>query len=326
MYNKPYALTLYLLLLLLSLRSLLFLLRKLRFGLFFHLNVVECFRVIQMVAGNLEFSRYLTSENFSQGFHISATKRHVRTNFPLHWHEYFEIEIVVSGKAKASFNGRSYALGPGSVYVISPTDFHSIEEIEGEIELINISFDDSIVADSLYYPLIYTSQARYSKLDENSFMIVRQIAERLLYESNAENFLMNRYVTNLLECLLIELIRHTCPTADRYDPKETILKALTFMHAHFREDPSLKRTVAQSGYSVNYFCNAFRRTTGKTYKEYLTALKLEYAKKMLLSSDASVTEVCYSCGFNTLSHFLREFKKYYGATPKEVKRKFSEIL
>lgn len=53
----------------------------------------------------------------------------------------------------------------------------------------------------------------------------------------------------------------------------------------------------------------FRKYTGKTYSEYLTELKLDYSKKLLLTTDLSITDICFSSGFSSVSNFLKAFKQ-----------------
>ena len=59
----------------------------------------------------------------------------------LHWHEYYEMEFVLSGHAVEIVNGVSYAIGPGTVTLLSPVDFHAYHEIDPNNPLVfRISF------------------------------------------------------------------------------------------------------------------------------------------------------------------------------------------
>ena len=60
--------------------------------------------------------------------------------FAPHWHDYFEIKVVVQGTGIHYYNGTAYTLEKGDVYLLTPVDFHGIEA-EKAIELINVSFD-----------------------------------------------------------------------------------------------------------------------------------------------------------------------------------------
>ena len=71
-----------------------------------------------------------------------AVKRQTYSTYPQHWHNYFEIEIVVAGEGTHNLNGTAYPVGKGDAYLLTPVDFHEIEAYSS-IELINVSFDDS---------------------------------------------------------------------------------------------------------------------------------------------------------------------------------------
>jgi len=61
-------------------------------------------------------------------------------------------------------------------------------------------------------------------------------------------------------------------------------------------------------------------TTGLTFSAYVTEMRMEEAVKMLTSTDITVEEVFYACGYNTKSTFYRAFTKKYGCTPKEYRK------
>lgn len=65
----------------------------------------------------------------------------------------------------------------------------------------------------------------------------------------------------------------------------------------------------------------FRLQTEHSIMEYKALRKLSYAAKLLETSDTSVTDIAFSLGYNSLSSFLRSFKKKYGLTPSEYRKK-----
>jgi two-component system response regulator YesN len=71
----------------------------------------------------------------------------------------------------------------------------------------------------------------------------------------------------------------------------------------------------------SYFSRLFHRSVGVPFKEYLTAVRLEYAKQLLAENVLPIIDVGYECGFNTPSQFYRAFKKESGMTPSEYRKK-----
>lgn len=90
--------------------------------------------------------KYEIDENFK----ISAIKRTKTTDVEIHTHNYFEIEFILSGKAIHTVNGYTYTLKKGDVYMLSPSDFHSIKVIE-PITLINIMYTEQVISPTFVY-------------------------------------------------------------------------------------------------------------------------------------------------------------------------------
>ena len=91
---------------------------------------------------------------------------------------------------------------------------------------------------------------------------------------------------------------------------------LQHIRRSYHREISLLELAALADMSPNYFCRYFRKMTGQTPIEYLITYRLESACLALRSSDMSVTDVAFACGFNDVSHFIKTFRKVYQITPK----------
>ena len=65
--------------------------------------------------------------------------------------------------------------------------------------------------------------------------------------------------------------------------------------------------------------NSIQEHTGKNYKDYLISLRMEYAKKLLVSDRLSVAETCQKVGYTNISYFIKAFKNLTGVTPANYK-------
>ena len=63
------------------------------------------------------------------------------------------------------------------------------------------------------------------------------------------------------------------------------------------------------------FCRFFKAQTNKTYVEYLNEFRVKAACLMLANNQLTIKEICYSCGFNSLSNFHFQFKKIMKTSP-----------
>ncbi|PZX52678.1 AraC family transcriptional regulator [Algoriphagus chordae] len=83
---------------------------------------------------------------------------------------------------------------------------------------------------------------------------------------------------------------------------------------------SLKEVAEQAYMSKEAFCRFFKLRTRKTFTQYVQQLRITEAKKLLLETDLSVSQISYQVGFQTLSHFNKTFKSLTEMTPKDWRK------
>lgn len=88
-------------------------------------------------------------------------------------------------------------------------------------------------------------------------------------------------------------------------------------------DPSRNFTLGKMAESVNlsppYFCYLFKTITGVPPAKYLKSLRMEQAATLLTTTFLSVKEIVRRVGLTDESHFVRDFKRFYGLTPSEYR-------
>ncbi len=235
----------------------------------------------------------------------------------LHGHDFYEVDIITAGRACAIVNGRSESAEAGMIYLLTPEDFHEYKDTDG-LAVLNIQFFGDDVDSRLLRSLIDAKCAAFKPSDRD-FRAVCELYEVMRMQSAPDAFSAD-ILPRLLEAVLI--ILHKClnvqPSNERVMPHD-IQKALVYIQEHFKENPPLSRIAALLSLNERYFCTRFKAYTGKTYKEYLRQTKLRYARKLIMSTDISMTEICERCGYATQSHFNREFKAHFGTSPRELR-------
>ena len=98
-------------------------------------------------------------------------------------------------------------------------------------------------------------------------------------------------------------------------------KAQKYIQSHFQKDISLDDVSRQVDISPYYFSKLFRQETGKTFIEYLTDTRINYAKELLLHPELSIKEVCRQSGYSDPNYFSRIFKKYEKVSPSEYRER-----
>ena len=98
-----------------------------------------------------------------------------------------------------------------------------------------------------------------------------------------------------------------------------ITRAREFIKAQHQEKLSLSTAAKHAGMSTFYFCKTFKKVTGVRYTQYLSRVRVDEAKKLLLNHNYRVTEIGYEAGFQSLTHFNRVFRSIVGETPSEYR-------
>lgn len=94
-----------------------------------------------------------------------------------------------------------------------------------------------------------------------------------------------------------------------------VARARQFIAEHQSDKLSLGAVARAVNTSTFYFCKLFRKATGLRFTEYLSRVRIEKAKNLLLNPNARVSEIAYATGFQSLTHFNRVFKKVTGLSP-----------
>ncbi len=101
-----------------------------------------------------------------------------------------------------------------------------------------------------------------------------------------------------------------------------VLKVKTFIESHYSDELRLQQIADLVNMTPSAFSRFFKLRTGKSLNEYIVDVRLGHAARRLIDTTDSVAEVCYTCGFNTLSNFNRLFKKRKGCNPTAFREKY----
>lgn len=167
-----------------------------------------------------------------------------------------------------------------------------------------MSFCEKISADS-------GSQFNGPARDENDEAMKRAVSTAKSIDD------IKNYISRLLEQAL-EL--RNAASGRRYsDIIETAKNQIE--HTYMSDNISLNTVAAGVGMSPSYFSSIFSREMGKTFVEYLTEIRLEKAKELLVCSSLKTSEVGYRVGYKDPHYFSYIFKKALGYSPKEYRSK-----
>ncbi len=143
-----------------------------------------------------------------------------------------------------------------------------------------------------------------------------------LYQEFSKSFPQEELLDSLVFplCRMIEygniaLKNANTPSSDLY------FSVLSFVNNNFTNELNLEYVARKFSVSESSISHAFKKMNGKSFREYLTYLRVELAKSLLECNSLSVNEIAFSVGFNDCGYFCKVFKKLTDKTPTEYRKR-----
>lgn len=249
-----------------------------------------------------------------------ASRRYAsETLYPMHRHEYFEIEIVLSGSGKQNLNGEMYDIKRGTVYFLTNTDFHELYITEPLLNY-NISINMLSMSPEFMKKSLSTNQRLFIP-EPDIFKRLCLLAELLEDASSKYKQTNPSYTKMLFSCLLLQMNElFDSEKSPKTGISSVVQNVILYLHANFRNNPSLDDIAAFAQLSRNYISNLFKKETGITLVRYCINLKILYAKRLLALTDMPVTDICFDCGFSSIPNFIRTFNLHTGYSPQKYRK------
>ena len=128
--------------------------------------------------------------------------------------------------------------------------------------------------------------------------------------------------------LIHNLLRDSESTRHQYNAKNSnravIENAIAYIGNNLTADLSLEAVSEYAGFSPIHFHNCFKVSTGRTLREFVEDQRIKKAMNMLITTDNTLTEIAYACGFSSQSYFSFAFKRKTKLTPREYAAKITK--
>ncbi|MFD2329800.1 AraC family transcriptional regulator [Cohnella sp. GCM10020058] len=272
--------------------------------------------------------RLSAADFLNQGEALAVSEYEIVRNWELHAHDFYEMELILSGAGRQRINGAGMALSRGTFTLLSPADAHEVTMAPGSaLRLVNCKFAGALLDDELHGLLLEAPGPLAVQLgDEATSMLeaelarLRQETERTaLARTAAMRYTLGRIVIDLLRAS--ERVKDGSGTTRSSVREHEVRRALRYIHLHYRESLSLADAAAQLHLSPGYFSEKFKDWTGETFSAYVQRLRVSYADRLLAGSSLPITEIAYSAGFGSLAYFIRVYKQYRGISPNASRKR-----
>lgn len=132
----------------------------------------------------------------------------------------------------------------------------------------------------------------------------------------------NYYAGGFAYDFLVELYRlaNNKVSADEGGDNRTMLSVVDYIDSHYTEEISLEQLSEVAGVTKQHLCKLFRKTFNMRPVEYITKLRIQHAKRLLLTTNDTVKEISESLGFSDSGYFCRVFKRYEMMSPLDFRK------
>ncbi len=118
----------------------------------------------------------------------------------------------------------------------------------------------------------------------------------------------------------VSLLTQFGRSIERGEEKRRLPKSIAYIREHFAEEIDKHALAAMDGLSQSHYRTLFRRVMGRTPAAYITLLRIEKARRLLMDPDMPIAEVAHECGYEDPLYFSRVFSRMIGVSPSEYRR------
>ncbi len=278
-------------------------------------------------------------EYFSKtGMPLAVFRTRADDRLEMHTHDFCELVVVLAGYGLHNINGKKYPIAAGDVFVILSGSEHTYENCK-QLEIYNVLFDISklnLPASDLYtlpaYHALFSlepgirgmsgSAHHYLTLSETDLDEIGRILEQTAEELDGYQPGYQGMAVSLFFQTIVFLSRRYAGIAT---PESWQWLKLGAVMSHIEQRSSELLTLEQlariAGASISTLHRIFRAALGVSPMEYVIRRRLERASALLRHTDLTITEIASQTGFTDSTFFSRQFRKRFGVTPREFRRR-----
>ncbi len=285
---------------------------------------------------------YVWPQAMDPDFPLAVLEYEVRGDRdPMHWHDHFEIALVLDGRGVFMFGRRALEAETGDVFFIDNSQPHvALADRGGPMRLLLVLFRPELVAppgsrelERGYLAPFRFADGRSPRVRSGS-PLARQVSGLLrgLHAACDRQDPAERHVMDATLRLALGLVNRdpeagASPDAVRAaaDRREQIRPVLAFVDRHCREAITLQDVAALVHVSPSRVRHVFKDVTGVSFKEYVTQVRVAEAKRLLLDTELSVADIARTVAYTNLNQFYKVFSRSCGLSPGEYRRHYAPL-
>lgn len=255
----------------------------------------------------------------------------------LHFHDDYELVAVLNAKGTRFIGDHVGEFSGDEIVLVAPRIphcWHIADSSNGKKPLaIVVHFTEQFLGEgffkipelSSFYSVLQQANRGVFIKDDTVGKMVARMGKLSTTQGIRRLLLLLEIFENINDSQYRKLLASATytPLADR-DNYNRINKIYEFVNRNFTKPIHLKEVADLVHLSPAAFCRYFKKTTQRTFFDYVKEVKVKHASKMLRESNMSVAEVCYASGYNNIANFNRQFIQLKSLSPSRYRRAYRQ--
>ena len=274
--------------------------------------------------------------NPEESFYIGIFQDHIDQSH-WHYHQEFELSFITEGSGKRIVGdsveefhpGDLIFIGPRIPHVWFPEGKHMRQHSGRTLESVYMLFNNDILPEAMTalpefenIRKAITLSERGARITGDTLNEVSRIMLQLPYMNRIKRLMFFYEIMDLIgKSTSFSYLASAQYVKTKFETNNSrVHKIHEFLMKNYQDDVDLDEVAEVVHMAPASVCRFFKSSTGLTVFEYLNKIKIDYSCKLLLNTDLSIVDISYDCGFNNLSHFNKQFRKFLGQTPSQFRK------
>lgn len=225
---------------------------------------------------------------------------------------FYTLHYVLRGKGTLYFRGKTYRIQSGQYFLLPINE--NIKYLPDKTDPWKYFwFDFRGNLATTYFQELYDNSPVITNVSENdSYLLFKRLFQEISQIGTVKYY-------SAMSCFY-GILNHLSQNASKPEKNSFVENAKSFMDLNYQSQKfNIDALCHMVHVSHSYLCKIFHREEGITAKNYLTALRMNEALRLLKNSELSIKEISFRVGFTDEVNFMKAFKKFYGKTPSEYR-------
>ncbi len=257
-------------------------------------------------------------------------------DYPIHVHPEYELNLVLNCEGERIIGDSVEPFGPIDLVLIGPNVHHSWESSPASqtenAKVITIQFREDLFGETMLRTKSMHCIRKMLSESKRGIVFSGKTLAVAIEKLEALSKLPSDFQSTILFMELLNFLalsqEQRMLISEGFNQRtisihsKRIDRVHNFLKDNFTRPISLGEVAELANMSESAFSHFFKRSTNKSFTQFLIDLRLGHAARLLLETQENISQICYACGFNNVSNFNRLFKKHKGTTPQDYRKMF----